>query len=236
MSLFLSKLPLATVRTYVGVLLLSLSSYSLAESPLHILSLGDSYTIGTSVTPADRWPNLLQEQLESDGIKVATPEIIARNGWTTSALLNKLDHGTIRKHYDWVTLLIGVNNQFQGRSITQFEDELNQLIDHSIKLANGKSERVLVLTIPDWSLSLMGQRMTQGMDADLVSKDIERFNKVLIEQVESASAQLVDIRHLVNSSKGDPSQFASDGLHFSRKSHSAWAAKAAALIGSISRK
>lgn len=207
-------------------LFLGLSSTASAEAPLQILSLGDSYTIGTSVKAADRWPNLLRDELIGDGLLVASPEIIARNGWTSSALLNKLDAGTKQSQYDWVTLLIGVNDQYQGRSLRAFENDLSELIKSSVSLAGGNSEHVLVLTIPDWSASPRGQWIA----AEGTAKQIQRFNKILAKRVELAGVQLVDIGETVNSGINDPSYFASDGLHYSRKMHSLWAAQAAIAI------
>ena len=202
------------------------SSASIAESPLHILALGDSYTIGTSVEEADRWPNLLQMQLVDQGLLVSTVEIIARNGWTSSQLLKRISTGTQRGNYDWVTLLVGVNNQYQGQSTSRFADDLDQLITLSSKLTSGNAQRVLVLTIPDWSTSPKGKWLAMGE----VSDEIHRFNQVLINSVETSGAQLVDIREFVRTAKTDPSYYASDQLHFSRKMHERWAAVTASKM------
>lgn len=204
----------------VGWLLVS--STSIAESPLQILALGDSYTIGTSVSEADRWPNLLQKQLIDQGLSVSPVEIVARNGWTSSQLLKRVSAGTGRDQYDWVTLLIGVNNQYQGQSTSRFADELDQLIKLSSQLTDGNAQRVLVLTIPDWSVSPAGQRIAPRN----TSRKIHQFNQVLIETAKASGVQLIDIRKLVEDSKDDASYFASDQLHFSQKMHKLWAAQA----------
>ena len=117
---------------------------------MRYLALGDSYTIGESVSTAQRWPLQLQRLLHEGGIQLTRPEIIAATGWTTTDLRNAIGDTDPPGPYALVTLLIGVNNQFQGLSQEDYGKELAALIDLSIELTAGQPRRVLVVSIPDW--------------------------------------------------------------------------------------
>ena len=93
------------------------------------LALGDSYTIGQSVAVSDRYPVQAVALL---GEKDA-PEVIARTGWTTGDLLDALTaNPPSRPVYHVVTLLIGVNNQFQGRPIAEYRTQFTELLRRCI--------------------------------------------------------------------------------------------------------
>src|SRR5688572_28354237 len=87
---------------------------------MRYLALGDSYTIGESVELSERWPVVLAGELRSRGIEIEDPEIIARTGWTTAELSSAIDEASPQGPYDLVTLLIGVNNQYRGRSSEEY--------------------------------------------------------------------------------------------------------------------
>src|SRR5437868_4374641 len=91
--------------------------------PLRFLALGDADTIGEGVDPADRWPMQLARMLRADGIKVGDPQIIARTGWTTDELSAAIAAADPRGPVQLVTLLIGVNNQYRGRSVDEFREQ-----------------------------------------------------------------------------------------------------------------
>src|SRR5437763_16852926 len=117
------------------------------------LALGDSYTIGESVSAADRWPNQLALQLRKDGIDIAYPEIIAKTGWTTDELSSAIDAAKPHGPYALVTLLIGVNNQYRGRDAEQYRKEFVVLLQRSIAFAGNDPKSVLVVSIPDWGVT-----------------------------------------------------------------------------------
>jgi len=121
--------------------------------PLSYLALGDSYTIGESVKASESFPFQLQRKLNSEGLNVSSPRIIARTGWTTRDLLNAIEREKPHHSYSFVTLLIGVNNQHRGYSIDAYRKELNELLHMAIQLADNKKERVFVISIPDWGVT-----------------------------------------------------------------------------------
>ena len=85
-------------------------------SKYRYLSLGDSYTIGESVAPEERWSMILTEMLRKNNVSIADPEIIARTGWTTAELMDGIKNRNPKGPYNLVSLLIGVNNQYRGQS------------------------------------------------------------------------------------------------------------------------
>ena len=115
------------------------------------MALGDSYTIGESVEESDRWPNQLSEKLRKNGFEVET-EIIAKTGWRTDELLHAITSSkNLGIGYDMVSLLIGVNNQYQGLPFAQYQEEFVNLLKTSIALASDDTNRVFVVSIPDYS-------------------------------------------------------------------------------------
>ena len=120
---------------------------------LAYLALGDSYTIGEGVAAADRWPLQLAARLRDAGIALQDPRIIATTGWTTDELAAAMDAAEPLGQWDFVSLLIGVNNQYRGRSVANYIDEFTGLLQRAIALTGGWAERVLVLSIPDWGVT-----------------------------------------------------------------------------------
>ncbi|MEO6397563.1 MAG: GDSL-type esterase/lipase family protein, partial [Tepidiformaceae bacterium] len=116
------------------------------------LALGDSYTIGESVARGERWPNQLVAALGEEGLAVQAPEIIATTGWTTSDLKAGIARAKPVGPYDLVSLLIGVNDQYQGRSAEQYREGFRALLAQAVGFAGGDSSRVIVLDIPDWGV------------------------------------------------------------------------------------
>lgn len=186
------------------------------------LSLGDSYTIGESVPEADRWSVQLAALLRNNGVAVASPDIIARTGWTTAELSDGIKEARKKKDYELVSLLIGVNNQYRGQSIERYRTEFRSLLQTSIEYASGHKQRVFVLSTPDWGVSPFGA----GSDRVKVAREIDAFNAVAKEECDKAGILFIDITPISRTGLGDPSMFASDGLHFSGKMYGLWAKEA----------
>ena len=182
------------------------------------LALGDSYTIGEDVPAEDTYAAQLVDLLSRDGIK-CRPNIIAKTGWTTHNLLEALDNQKPASDYDLVTLLIGVNNQYQGRSMTEYEHELTVLIERSIALAGGKAEHVIVISIPDYGVT----PFAASLDQSRIHQQIEEFNLINRTIAFSHHVQYVDIFPLSLAATNNPGLIASDGLHYSGKAYSTWA-------------
>ncbi len=195
---------------------------SKAPDGLPFLSLGDSYTIGESVEESVRWSVQLADLLRKEGIQVASPDIIARTGWTTAELTDAIKASKNEKKYDLVSLLIGVNNQYRGQSVERFRTEFKDLLQTSLTYAKGRKDRVFVLSIPDWGVSPFGATR----DRSQISREIDQFNAVAEEESQKAGILYIDITPISRSGLGQADMFASDGLHFSGKMYGLWAKEA----------
>ncbi|GAB3987633.1 SGNH/GDSL hydrolase family protein [Spirosoma daeguense] len=193
------------------------------------LSLGDSYTIGESVSEADRWSVQLAGMLRKENIDVANPDIIARTGWTTAELKEAIKASGNQKTYSLVSLLIGVNNQYRGQSTDRYRTEFKDLLQTAVKFAGGKAAHVFVLSIPDWGAS----PFATGRDKAKVAQEIDQFNAIAKEESQKAEIAFIDITHLTRSAAGDATQFADDGLHYSGKQMRQWATKSLPAVKEI---
>lgn len=192
------------------------------KSKYRYLSLGDSYTIGESVAPEERWSVILTDLLRKNNVNIADPEIIARTGWTTAELMDGIKNRNPKGPYNLVSLLIGVNNQYRGQSLERYRTELQELLQQAIGFAGGNIERVFMLSTPDWGVT----PFAKGSDQDKTASEIDAFNQVALEECEKLGIAFIDITPLSRVAKNDISLIADDQLHFSGKMYRQWAEKA----------
>ena len=185
---------------------------------IRYLALGDSYTIGESVDETERWPNQLADFLKAGGIPTEVT-IIARTGWTTNELWDGIQARQIDPPYDLVSLLIGVNNQYRGYNINEYREQFVFLLNKLIEYAGGNSNRVIVLSVPDWGVT----PFAQGQDVKQIAKDIDAFNAVNRAETEKAGAYYVDVTDVSREAANDSSMIAFDGLHPFGKMYLEWA-------------
>jgi len=183
------------------------------------LALGDSYTIGEGVPPEERWPVRLARLLRGEGIAVASPRILATTGWTTGELMAGIREASLEPGYDLVSLLIGVNNQYRGWSLQIYRREFADLLEQATAFARGVPQRVVVLSIPDWSVTPFAEADPRGRAA--IAREIEAFNAANREETLKRGAHYVDITPL--SRQHGEKWLASDGLHPSGEMYRAWA-------------
>jgi lysophospholipase L1-like esterase len=196
------------------------SGSKLTRQEVKYLALGDSYTIGESVRPAERYPEQVRRILaEKDRLDCGDPEIIAVTGWTTGNLLEAL--ADAKPSYDAVSLLIGVNNQYQGRSLAEYRLQFGELLQKSIRLADNRPSHVLVLSIPDYSVTPFAR--AQGRDTTLIAAQIDLFNRINHELAQQYGVNYVDVTNESRKAGADASLIAADGLHFSGEEYYAWA-------------
>ncbi len=221
-------MPLAKLIPIVAVILLTWGSYL---SPVHseqpasavratYLALGDSYTIGESVDPADRYPQQVVEMLNgTDHLPCQNPDIIALTGWTTADLLEAIGLAKPARGYRMVSLLIGVNDQYQGRSQAEYRDQFTLLLQKAIWLAGNNPSHVLVLSIPDWAATPFGRTR----DTAFISAQIDSFNRINYSVAMAYKVNYIDVTAESRKAVSDPTLVAADGLHFSGKEYSQWA-------------
>ena len=198
---------------------------------IRYLALGDSYTIGESVTEAERWSNQLAGILQADGVS-AEVTMIAKTGWTTNELWDGIQTREINPPYDLVSLLIGVNNQYRGRDVDEYREQFVFLLNKAIEYAGGYPQRVIVLSIPDWGVTpFAGNR-----DSKKIAVEINQFNSVNREETEKAGAYYIDITAISREAVNDASLIAGDGLHPSGKMYTKWAKLALPVVLEILEK
>ncbi|MFT6879433.1 MAG: acyl-CoA thioesterase-1 [Arcticibacterium sp.] len=194
-----------------------------SQNNLTYLALGDSYTIGESVSKNKRWPNQLQKTLSAEGLGIEMPRIIAKTGWTTDELNEGINNNLPNGNYDLVSLLIGVNNQFRGLSIEEFKMEFEALLERSIGFAGNDKSKVFVVSIPDYGVTPFGQ--TQN--SEKIGKEIDAYNAAKKIICDAKGISFFDITPISRQAIYDKDLVASDGLHPSGKMYGQWVA----LIG-----
>ena len=194
------------------------------KASLRYLALGDSYTIGEALAVEDSWPMQWAHALRADGIDVADPGIIAKTGWTTDELSEALDEAesssTIAPPYDLVSLSIGVNNQYRGRSPDNYREEFSALLKRAIGYAGKKTSRIFVLSIPDWGITEFGKK--SGRDAIQIARELDIYNQINREVSKQAGVHWVDISSITRETGADAKFYAEDGLHPSRALYALW--------------
>jgi lysophospholipase L1-like esterase len=183
------------------------------------LVLGDSYTIGESVKVEERYPNQVVGMLRKEGVQIDDPVIIAKTGWTTSELMNGMEAENIKsKKFDFVSLLIGVNNQYRGQDIDRYEIEFRVLLSDAIDLAKGNKKHVFVVSIPDWGVTPFGLKSTKVN----ISQSIDVHNAVNERIANEMGITYIEITKASRKAKEDTSLIAEDGLHPSGKMYKQW--------------
>ena len=184
------------------------------------LALGDSYTVGEGIPAAERWPDVLAGRLRDEGIALEAPRVIATTGWTTDELAAAIDAEEPLGRFGFVTLLIGVNNQYRGRSVAEYRGEFAALLRRAVGFAGGDPARVLVLSIPDWGVTPFAR--DQGRDAARVADEIDAYNAAAREACERQGVAFVDITGASRTRGGEDDMVVADRLHPSGAMHAAW--------------
>ena len=189
---------------------------------LRLLALGDSYTIGESVQPAERWVEQWAAAMTAAGHAVERPvRVIAQTGWTTDELVDEIARQMPLGPWDLVTLLIGVNNQYRGRAVDDYRGEFDALLETAIGLTGGRPDHVQVLSIPDWGQTPFGA--ASGRDLAAVTREIDAFNAAARDICDRHAVAFLNITGLTRARSRDPAMHAADGLHPSAAMYRLWA-------------
>ncbi len=194
-----------------------------SDMPMKYLALGDSYTIGEGVEEEKRYPNQLVSRINDElELTFSSPTIIAKTGWTVEELLEAIEKSkTLESHYNLVTVLIGVNNQYQGKSVEEFKVEFKKLLLQAIGFAGNLPDHVIVLSIPDWGVTPFAE--TKGVDQEKVASEIDAFNNAKKEICEIYGVPFLEITDHYRKIGSQPEMLVEDQLHPSGLVYAHWA-------------
>lgn len=181
------------------------------------LALGDSYTAGTSVAEAERWPTQLARALRQQGLALADPIVLAHAGWRTTDLQNALDHARITGPFRLVSLQIGVNDQYKKGTPEEYRLRFARLLDRAIALAGDRPDHVLVLSIPDYDYG-----PPRKFAPPNIGESIDQFNLVNRAECERRGVLYTDVTPLSRRATAEPALRATDALHFSGEMYRLW--------------
>ena len=200
------------------ILFSSCKKMSLKES---YLALGDSYTVGESISKKHAWPKQLVDSLKKRNIFLSEPRIIAKTGWTTDELIKAINDSSLDYPYDWVSLLIGVNNQYRGRDLDEFKLQFESLLFEAIAFSGNRKERVFVISIPDWG----SMPFAKDRDPNKIAIEIDNFNQIIYEVCAFENIKFIDITPITRNIYSNPNWIAKDSLHPSKEQYSKWVEK-----------
>jgi lysophospholipase L1-like esterase len=192
------------------------------------LALGDSYTIGEKVAPEENFPNQAITILRENGFDFKAPRIVAKTGWTTDEIQDGIKEAKLDGHYDFVSLLAGVNNQYRKRSVTDYIPQFESLLDQALKYAGNRNNRVIVISIPDWGVT----PFADGMDREKIALEIDEFNRANKEIADKYKVHYINITLGNRKAAHDTELVSEDGLHPSGKEYKKWAIEVAAIVKS----
>ena len=213
-------------KSLICLLAMTISFTSKAQkTSLSYLALGDSYTIGEGVDLGDRYPmQFVREWNKTEKIPFTAPLIIAKTGWTVDELEVGIQNATpAAEGYDLVTLLIGVNNQYRGRSVESFEEDFKKILHRAIGFARGNKSQVVVLSIPDWGITPFATQ--KGANRLQVAKEIDAYNQMKKSICEQEGIKFIDITTEYRRIGGMTEGVVEDKLHPSKLIYEQWMQK-----------
>lgn len=182
------------------------------------LALGDSYTIGESVDKSQRWPVQLAAHLNDRGYKVAPPKIIAKTGWTTGDLLSAMrSQLNYTRDFDLVSISIGVNNQYQEKSIKEYEEEIREIFKMALNYSKKREKAVFALSIPDYGVTPFG-----ADNAETIREEINQYNAVFRKVATDFGVDFYNITPISREAARNPKLIAEDDLHPSGLMYQYW--------------
>ncbi|MFI5136999.1 MAG: SGNH/GDSL hydrolase family protein [Sphingobacteriales bacterium] len=190
------------------------------------LALGDSYTIGEAVPQDQSYPYQLAGSLKGQSFQIGTPAIIATTGWTTDDLISAISRsGILSETFSFVTLLIGVNDQYQHLSQDNYKIKFAAVLNTAIRFANGDTSGVFVLSIPDYGVT----PFAHGQDS-VIGPQIDQFNAINKAISLAAGVNYLDITAISRLAATEPALIAADGLHPSGKMYGMWVKLLAPMV------
>ncbi|MDA8886475.1 GDSL-type esterase/lipase family protein [Bacteroidia bacterium] len=189
------------------------------KKELNYLALGDSYTIGTAIKSQEAFPHQLAESIEAEVGNKVNVRIVAQNGWRTDDLRRAIKRTDLDESYDLVSLLIGVNNQYQQLPVEDFKKDFIQLIDTAIVYAGLDKSNVFVISIPNYGVTPFGMP-----NKDATTKDLALFNSVIDSICLEREISFFNVTDISLGAENREDYRAKDDLHPSAIQYGNWVA------------
>jgi acyl-CoA thioesterase I len=178
------------------------------------VALGDSYTIGTSVSADESWPSQLVA-------RVPQLELVANlgvDGYTSTDLITDELPQLDRLNPELVSVLIGVNDVVRGVPDLAYAGNVAVILEEL--LSRLPPSRIVCVATPDYTRTPRGADYGDPMQQ---SDAIVRFNAILREASEQRSIPFVpEIFEISQQASEDERLVASDGLHPSAAQYRRW--------------
>jgi lysophospholipase L1-like esterase len=188
------------------------------DERIRYVAIGDSYSIGEGASPDESWPALLTRHLNAQGLHVDLVANPSRTGWTTQQAIDLELPIFLGSKPNFGTLQIGVNDWVQGIDAETFRKHFALLADRMLEVLPNKS-RLLVVTIPDFSVTPTGPRYAHGRN---IADGLTRFNQIIAEESNKRGLRVVDVFAISQKMHDDTSLVGADGLHPSAKEYVEW--------------
>jgi acyl-CoA thioesterase I len=219
-------LPIIILTAILGIIILYLvsgkqSSMEIADTPprdgeITYIPIGDSYTIGNGVAENERWPNVLTKHLNEAGINVKLIANPAVSGYTVEDAV-RIELPVIKRlQPDFVTVLIGANDNFMQKDSEIYKREFVSFLD-DLQLILKNPKHVVLITIPDYSKS----PAAIGNNVEGVSESVEEYNVIIKSEAEKRDLKVADIFPVSQTMTGT-GDYISDLLHPSAAGLSKW--------------
>ena len=189
------------------------------DQPANLLHLGDSYTCAEGISPEGGWVHSWHRKLAGKGSSIGKTRTLARTGWTCSELLQNMTLARLDPEWNWISICIGVNNQYRGHDAASFEIELIELVKTARQLLSKPTDGLVLLSIPDWGVS----PFAADRNRVTIAAEIDAYNAVIRAQSNQVGVPYLNWTGLTRSFAGQPDAFAPDRLHPSARQYSAWA-------------
>ena len=199
--------------------LIALITLNLTMAQKSYLALGDSYTIGEGLEIDQSWPHQLVQLLNQKGFDFKPPQIIAKTGWRTDELKRAM-RKELKKEttFDLVSLLIGVNNQYQEKSFKKYKREFKKLLKKAIERSKHAHKGVFVVSIPDYGVTPFAVEK----DKKNAILDLMEYNSYAKTLCNSLKVPFYDITSLSAKYSRSEDMLMDDKLHPNAEQYKNW--------------
>ena len=200
------------------LIVVSLTLSIMTNAQTSYLALGDSYTICEGLEYENTWPYHLSEFFRTRGVETKPPKIIAKTGWRTDELIQAVKKELNDETFDVVSLLIGVNNEYQGKPFSQYKRELKDLLEIAISKCKNKNKGVFMLSIPDYGVTPFAVEK----DKTKAIETLEKYNSFAENLCKEYSIAFFNITELSQNLSKDEFYLHADKLHPNEKQYLEW--------------